>query len=110
MIRRPPRSTLFPYTTLFRSGPQSFAVRAVLTAFAVLVPFNVLLALAFPERGVRQYRNYRWLLLGLAEILIVIWIANAGRSSLSGTAWRHGLGPWLLRAPATPSGARILRA
>ena len=21
MIRRPPRSTLFPYTTLFRSGP-----------------------------------------------------------------------------------------
>src|SRR3989454_577890 len=24
MIRRPPRSTLFPYTTLFRSGPQLF--------------------------------------------------------------------------------------
>src|SRR5260221_10527633 len=24
MIRRPPRSTLFPYTTLFRSCPQSF--------------------------------------------------------------------------------------
>src|SRR5687767_15249415 len=23
MIRRPPRSTLFPYTTLFRSGPRS---------------------------------------------------------------------------------------
>src|SRR5438034_6348607 len=22
MVRRPPRSTLFPYTTLFRSGPQ----------------------------------------------------------------------------------------
>src|SRR3712207_9437412 len=25
MIRRPPRSTLFPYTTLFRSNPQNFA-------------------------------------------------------------------------------------
>src|SRR2546430_10253808 len=25
MIRRPPRSTLFPYTTLFRSNPQSNA-------------------------------------------------------------------------------------
>src|SRR3712207_8269542 len=25
MIRRPPRSTLFPYTTLFRSLPQYFA-------------------------------------------------------------------------------------
>src|SRR5258708_36920521 len=29
MIRRPPRSTLFPYTTLFRSnGPDSFTFRA----------------------------------------------------------------------------------
>src|SRR3712207_8790671 len=26
MIRRPPRSTLFPYTTLFRSNPVSCAV------------------------------------------------------------------------------------
>src|SRR3712207_7228665 len=25
MIRRPPRSTLFPYTTLFRSGPEGSA-------------------------------------------------------------------------------------
>src|SRR2546422_6686176 len=25
MIRRPPRSTLFPYTTLFRSGPDQLA-------------------------------------------------------------------------------------
>src|SRR5256885_17231279 len=28
MIRRPPRSTLFPYTTLFRSGPSSWRRRA----------------------------------------------------------------------------------
>src|SRR3712207_7562951 len=27
MIRRPPRSTLFPYTTLFRSDPLAGAVR-----------------------------------------------------------------------------------
>src|SRR5256885_12049961 len=27
MIRRPPRSTLFPYTTLFRSGPRGRAAR-----------------------------------------------------------------------------------
>src|SRR3712207_7628056 len=26
MIRRPPRSTLFPYTTLFRSDPTKYAV------------------------------------------------------------------------------------
>src|SRR3989475_9691992 len=110
MIRRPPRSTLFPYTTLFRSGPQSFAVRAVLTAFAVLVPFNVLLALAFPARGARQYRTYRWFLRGRAETLIVFWTANAGRSSLSGTAWRDVLDHWLLRPPPTPIAARIMLA
>src|SRR5574340_1430506 len=28
MIRRPPRSTLFPYTTLFRSTPRSRALEA----------------------------------------------------------------------------------
>src|SRR5256885_5952298 len=28
MIRRPPRSTLFPYTTLFRSSPRSSAAPA----------------------------------------------------------------------------------
>src|SRR5256885_6649189 len=27
MIRRPPRSTLFPYTTLFRSATQAFEMR-----------------------------------------------------------------------------------
>src|SRR5260370_15782122 len=35
MIRRPPRSTLFPYTTLFRSNGNSFAVGA--TAIVVQV-------------------------------------------------------------------------
>src|SRR2546430_6909432 len=29
MIRRPPRSTLFPYTTLFRSEPQSATLEAL---------------------------------------------------------------------------------
>src|SRR3712207_7541312 len=30
MIRRPPRSTLFPYTTLFRSDPRRYAACIVL--------------------------------------------------------------------------------
>src|SRR5256885_10242895 len=29
MIRRPPRSTLFPYTTLFRSGPLVIAIISI---------------------------------------------------------------------------------
>src|SRR2546422_11242094 len=37
MIRRPPRSTLFPYTTLFRSAPVVLAcVTAVATSRALL--------------------------------------------------------------------------
>src|SRR3712207_9428966 len=35
MIRRPPRSTLFPYTTLFRSRAALMAVSAVAVAFAL---------------------------------------------------------------------------
>lgn len=91
-------------------GPRSFAVHAVFTALAILVPLNVLLALAFPERGVRQHRNYRWLLLGLAEVLFVAWISNAGRSNLSGTAWYDVLNHWLLRSPPTPVAGRALFA
>jgi len=87
-----------------------FAKHAVYTALAIFVPFNVLLALVLPERGVRQHRNYRWLLLGAAEALFVVWIANAGRSDLSGTAWRDVLDNWLLRSPPTPLLGRILIA
>src|SRR5437773_3905134 len=32
MIRRPPRSTLFPYTTLFRSNSNFFSDKLVLTS------------------------------------------------------------------------------
>src|SRR3712207_8960108 len=32
MIRRPPRSTLFPYTTLFRSGPRRVPALGVTSA------------------------------------------------------------------------------
>src|SRR3712207_7826979 len=39
MIRRPPRSTLFPYTTLFRSGGISFAgVIAFIYADLITLP------------------------------------------------------------------------
>src|SRR2546427_4583825 len=43
MIRRPPRSTLFPYTTLFRSA------KAILVAFPgkVPVPVDVVIAREF---------------------------------------------------------------
>src|SRR5256885_13301300 len=39
MIRRPPRSTLFPYTTLFRS-PYAFACALVANAASFLLPVS----------------------------------------------------------------------
>src|SRR5258708_15126405 len=39
MIRRPPRSTLFPYTTLFRSGPGCDSLR-IKIAVAGWVPLG----------------------------------------------------------------------
>src|SRR5258708_14411996 len=39
MIRRPPRSTLFPYTTLFRSQEWSLATRALLRTRTRVLPF-----------------------------------------------------------------------
>src|SRR3712207_8869941 len=45
MIRRPPRSTLFPYTTLFRS---TFLRMAGLPAAAAAVPLDLSKALAIP--------------------------------------------------------------
>ncbi len=89
----------------------AFSARAVYTALVVLVPFNVLLALLLPERGIRHHTNYRWLLLGLAEALLVLWVAAAGRSAmLSGLAWHRVLDFWLLRSPPTPLAGRLMFA
>ncbi len=98
------------YRIALEFGADSFTARAVFTSLSVLVPLNVLVALIFPERGVAQHRNYRWLLLALAEVLIVAWIASAGRSSLSGVAWHGVLDHWLLRSPPTPIAGRVVFA
>src|SRR5256885_8423536 len=42
MIRRPPRSTLFPYTTLFRSAAAATARRVLASLTAVRMGFGLL--------------------------------------------------------------------
>src|SRR5438874_3817408 len=42
MIRRPPRSTLFPYTTLFRSGETNEKIRVAAKFMARFEPGRVL--------------------------------------------------------------------
>src|SRR3712207_7585984 len=60
MIRRPPRSTLFPYTTLFRSGAQV----AQLGMPDMRVPIQY--ALTYPER--MNLASYR---LDLADVEVL---------------------------------------
>src|SRR3712207_7950469 len=53
MIRRPPRSTLFPYTTLFRSpdkrdaGEEPVFISGQLKGYAPLYPLPTIIALSF---------------------------------------------------------------
>src|SRR3712207_7478383 len=49
MIRRPPRSTLFPYTTLFRSHRPVFLLNSCLSLFTATSPRFVLLAYSHQE-------------------------------------------------------------
>jgi len=85
-----------------------FAAKAVYTALVVLVPLNALAAMALPERGVLYHGSYRWLVLLGAEALLILWIAAAGRSELSGLAWQGVLEHWLFRSPPTPLVGRLL--
>src|SRR3989454_8258693 len=53
MIRRPPRSTLFPYTTLFRSFQPIAAddVAAIVAEVALAAPRSGIVEIAGPERA-----------------------------------------------------------
>jgi len=98
------------YSIALQFGAASFAARAAFTGIALLVPLNLLLAFALDERGVFHHFNYRWAMVAAAEIIAVAWIASAGRSSLSGTAWHVLLDHWLLSSPPAPLAGRLLFA
>src|SRR3712207_8464132 len=53
MIRRPPRSTLFPYTTLFRSGLAPY-LREPAWAFGGLATIAIVLLWWGPTPGLRR--------------------------------------------------------
>src|SRR3712207_9094518 len=78
MIRRPPRSTLFPYTTLFRSGPGAVGP-----------------ALLVEEAAVAQAQ-------GLAAVVDVVVVVLAGRSDSSGRPGRSAVRAWSPCAACSP--------
>src|SRR2546430_229730 len=74
MIRRPPRSTLFPYTTLFRSEiVRTEVLRAIHVAFVLFLCF-----LIFPVS--RRFRHrvmaWDWALAALGVAIAVYLVAN----------------------------------
>jgi len=91
-------------------GTFNFGGRAVFTALAVFVPLNILITLVLPERGISFFHNYRWLLLLITQILLTAWVAGAGSSALSGTAWLAMLDHWLIRPAQVPFLGRVLMA
>src|SRR5256885_3935281 len=54
MIRRPPRSTLFPYTTLFRSGMERRLLIVFALTFLVIMLFQPLLKKYGPQPPAKQ--------------------------------------------------------
>src|SRR2546423_9575574 len=52
MIRRPPRSTLFPYTTLFRSPKTHFAPKGL--ANRIFATFCAKTSMAWPSMSLRS--------------------------------------------------------
>src|SRR3712207_7382815 len=57
MIRRPPRSTLFPYTTLFRSGPRAMVWATAATAKAIPVQDAFRCSTSTTRTGTRDERT-----------------------------------------------------
>src|SRR2546426_6471974 len=97
MIRRPPRSTLFPYTTLFRSVGLGL-VFGCLTVLASGVGLFLVLnyGLAVQWQGSSQ-QGFHYMLI---TTLIVILATRAGRTwGVDGWVRAQRPGWWLARLP-----------
>src|ERR1039457_5331989 len=85
MIRRPPRSTLFPYTTLFRSGAKTaaFPLEYLKPDFwLVSITISLLMAMLYWLRVRRWY----FVSYGLQDIALV-WFVSIILGILGYTVW-----------------------
>src|SRR2546430_8448391 len=53
MIRRPPRSTLFPYTTLFRSTPRAMDIAILLGSLFIFFALGIPIAYSLDRKSTR---------------------------------------------------------
>src|SRR3989449_1558800 len=95
MIRRPPRSTLFPYTTLFRSA-RGGGDKGVAAVQHDDVPGSEVVAVVAQPRGAR----------GRSEI---VEVADGGRARVVLVVAERRAGAGLVAAPAGIVAARVIR-
>src|SRR3712207_6019938 len=104
MIRRPPRSTLFPYTTLFRSRAPRIAVSPIVGGRALKGPADRMLAsLGHEVSAAGVARIYE----GLIEGMVVDRVDEEERSVIEGLGMRVLATDAIMRDP--PDRARLAR-
>src|SRR2546429_7128118 len=78
MIRRPPRSTLFPYTTLFRSDSIYSVISWVLVALHLYKPFGAPMWLGEPHLAIASVLLvHSWRLIPFSTVILL-----AGRTAI----------------------------
>src|SRR3989475_10509466 len=110
MIRRPPRSTLFPYTTLFRSTISFHPEEAERQGwkikwwdFLFYLSFGVVITLAVPVAGVLLVFSF------LVVPAVIAFLFTRDMRRLTYISWGSGalasiLGLWLSLAGDRPTG------
>src|SRR2546425_11328639 len=82
MIRRPPRSTLFPYPTLFRSSALALCARLKADSYSAIVPLAVLTSRHTTDRV------QEWFTAGADEVISPLFEPTEQASRLDGLMTR----------------------
>src|SRR3712207_9276438 len=107
MIRRPPRSTLFPYTTLFRSGPAASFGRGLVRAMPI-----VLSVLSKVGIAAMLWVGGHIILVGLDELgvhFLYDWVHHLEEDVHHALGGVGGVGAWLGNTAASEIGRASCR-
>src|SRR3989449_7621795 len=102
MIRRPPRSTLFPYTTLFRSGDVCVGFKN--PHIAAIVSMVLTLGLVLSGTWIYLWQLFgasNQLLAALSLLIVALWLKSVGRNPA------YALYPMLFMYVTTMAGTLI---
>src|SRR5256885_11340866 len=99
MIRRPPRSTLFPYTTLFRSRSGAMLLMAMAVLVAPLVEETVFRGYLYPRKTVSSTRDRKSTRLNSSH-LVISYAVFCLKKKIHTTRHRRTLSSFMYHADA----------